>query len=272
MRKLYFLLFIVLSFNLSWSQTIDLELIKDFNFKEEINNWAIDNIGNLIVQQGNTIKKIDSTGKQTFTQSIKSLGEISQISAINSMKIVLFSAEQQSICLLDNTLTINGKCKFMDQYDISFAKFIAVSNRPNLVWIYDQLNSSILLIDLIQDKIIQKVENFAGIASIKSELIGMLEHQNKLYLYDTEQIYEFDLMLNWSNSFNITASSFSFFSDTIIGLNNQTLTFTSIINNENHKLNSKTLSEFQNFQVNGKDFYFSGGKKISKFKLISINN
>jgi hypothetical protein len=272
MQKLKFLLFIALFSNLCWSQTIDLELIKEFNFKEEINNWTIDNIGNLIVQQGNTITKIDSSGKQTFTQSIKSLGEISQISAINSMKIVLFSSEQQSICLLDNTLTINGQCKYMDQYDISFAKFIAVSNRPNLVWIYDQLNSSILLIDLIQDKIIQKIENFAGIASIKSELIGMEEHQNKLYLYDSVQIYEFDLMLNWSNTFTKTASKFSFSKDNIIGLNNQTMTFTSISSNENNKLSSKTLSEFQDFRVSGTDFYFSGEKKISKFKLISSKN
>ena len=255
--------------NFYWSQTIDLELIKEFNFKEEISNWTIDNIGNLFVQQGNTITKTDSTGKQTFTQSIKSLGEISQISAINSMKIVLFSEEQQSICILDNTLTINGKCKYLDQYNISNAKFIAVSNRPNLVWIFDQFNSSLFLIDLIQDKIIQKVENFAGIAAIKSELIGMEEYQNKLYLYDSEQIYEFDLMLNWSNTFIKTATNFSFSNDNIIGLNNQTLTFTSISSNERNIFTSKTLEQFQDFQMIGFDLYFSKGKKISKFKLIS---
>jgi len=272
MRKIKFILFITLFTNFYWSQTADIKLIKEFYYKEEINNWTIDNIGNLIVQQRNTITKIDSTGKQIFTQSIKSLGEISQISAINSMKIALFSAEQQSICIMDNTLTINGKCKFLDQYGISFAKFIAVSNRPNLVWIYDQFNSSILLIDLIQDKIIQKVENFAGIASIKSELVGMEEHQNKLYLYDSEQIYEFDQMLNWSNTFTKTAKSFAFSKDNIIGLNNQTMTFTSISSNENNKLSNKSLAEFQVFQIVGSDFYFSGGKKISKFKLISIKN
>ncbi len=269
MKKLRLFLFISLFSNSYWSQTVDLELIKEFNFKEEISNWTIDNIGNLFVQQGNTITKTDSTGKQTFTQSIKSLGEISQIAAINSMKIVLFSEEQQSICILDNTLTINGKCKYMDQYNISNAKFIAVSNRPNLIWIFDQFNSSLFLIDLIQDKIIQKVENFAGIAAIKSELIGMEEFQNKLYLYDSEQIYEFDLMLNWSNTFTKTATNFSFSNDNIIGLNNQTLTFTSISSNERNKFTSKTLEQFQDFQMNGTELYFSGGKKISKFKLIS---
>lgn len=269
MKKIKLILFIFLFSNLTWSQKIDLQLIKEFIFKKEINNWTIDNIGNLIIQQGNTIIKIDSAGKQTFTQSIKSLGEISQISAINSMKIVLFSEEQQSLCLLDNTLTINGKCKYLDQYSISYAKFIAVSNRPNLVWIYDQLNSSLLLIDLIQDKIIQKVENFVGIASIKSELVGMKEYQNKLYLYDSERIYEFDLMLNWSNTFEKSAVSFSFLKENIVGLNNQTLTFTSISSNESDIFTNKTLQQFKDFQLSGTDFYFSGEKKISKFKLFS---
>jgi hypothetical protein len=100
----------------------------------------------------------------------------------------------------------------------------------------------------------------------------MEEFQNKLYLYDSEQIYEFDLMLNWSNTFTKTATNFSFSNDNIIGLNNQTLTFTSISSNENNKLSNKTLSEFQDFRVSGTDFYFSGGKKISKFKLISSKN
>ncbi len=269
MKKLRLFLFISLFSNFYWSQTIDLELIKEFNFKEEITNWSIDNIGNLFVQQGNTITKTDSTGKQTFTQSIKSLGEISQIAAINSMKIVLFSEEQQSICILDNTLTINGECKYLDQYNISNAKFLAVSNRPNLIWIFDQFNSSLFLIDFIQDKIIQKVENFAGIASTKSELIGMEEYQNKLYLYDSEQIYEFDLMLNWSNTFKKTGTVFSFSYDNIIGLNSQILTFTSISSNEKNKFTSKILEQFQDFQMIGFDLYFSEGKKISKFKLIS---
>ena len=38
MQKLKFLLLFALFSNLYWSQKIDLELIKEFNFKEEINN------------------------------------------------------------------------------------------------------------------------------------------------------------------------------------------------------------------------------------------
>ena len=269
MKKLIFLLSIFLISNINWSQTADLKIIKEFNLKEEIGNWTVDNIGNLIIQQGNTLVKIDSTGTQQFTQSIKSLGEISQLTSINSMKIVLLSEEQQCICLLDNTLTINGKCKFLEQYDIRNAKFIAASNRPNLIWIYDRFNSSLFLIDIIQDKIIQKVENFAGIAGIKSELIAMEEYKNKLYLQDSEQLYEFDLMLNWSNTFKKPAKFCALWKENIIGFEPNSLNFININTNEKTNIPLSEIIKFTNFQVNGSDFYFVVDKKISKFTFNS---
>jgi len=97
----------------------------------------------------------------------------------------------------------------------------------------------------------------------------MKEYQNKLYLYDSERIYEFDLMMNWSNTFEKSAFSFSFFKNNIIGLNNQTLTFTSINSNESYIFTDKNLQQFKDFQLSGTDFYFSEEKKISKFKLFS---
>jgi len=266
-------IFVFLSFCLSttiWSQEIGLELIKHYDFKEKIENWTVDNIGNLIVQQGNTLIKIDSVGKQTFTQSIKYLGEISQITSINSMKIVLFSEEQQCICLLDNTLTINGKCKFLEQYNIRNAKFIAASNRPNLIWIYDQYVSSLLLVDIIQDEIVQKVENFAGIAGIKSELTAMEEYKNKLYLQNSEQIYEFDLMLNWSNTFNKPSKQAAFWNNNIIGFSSDSLNFLNINSNENSKFQVSNYENFLNLQIVGSDFYFSKDLRISKYKLNNI--
>lgn len=254
---------------LTWSQIGVLEESKSIHFKDKIENWSVDNIGNLIVQQGNTLVKIDSTGKQVFTQSIKSLGEISQIATINSMKVVLFSEEQQCICLLDNTLTINGKCKYLEDYGLRNAKFIATSNRPNLIWIFDQFNSTIFLVDIIKDKIIQKVENFAGLAGIKSEITSMEEHNNKLYLQDATTIFEFDQMLSWSNSFTKQASCNVFWWNYIIGFENKTLTFTSITINEIEKKELDFEESFKQLKVNGNNFYFSGDKKITKFKVKS---
>jgi hypothetical protein len=267
MKKLILLFFFFTIAPITWSQLGILEESKSIDFKENIGNWTIDNLGNLIVQQGNTLVKIDTTGKQVFTQSIKSLGEISQIATINSMKVVLFSEEQQCICLLDNTLSINGKCKYLEEFGLRNAKFIATSNRPNLIWIFDQFNSTIFLVDIITDKIIQKVENFAGLAGIKSEITSMEEYNNKLYLQDASTIFEFDQMLSWSNSFTKQANSNAFWRNYIVGFDNNSLIYTSIAINEIEKKELGFSDSYNQLKVNGNDFYFSGDKKITKFKV-----
>jgi len=251
------------------SQVFDLKLVNEYNLKQKIKNWTIDNIGNIIIQQGSTIIKIDSTGKHLFTQSIKSIGEISQISTINSMKLVLFSEEQQCLCLLDNTLTINGKCKYLDQYNIKNAKFIATSNRPNHIWIFDQYNTSIFLIDIIQDKIIQKVENFAGIAGINTYFTSMQEYKNNLYLEDKLEIYEFDFMLNWKNSYPKTGIKTAFWNDYIVEINQDKLNFRSFNSNELTEITFDSSENQLMILVNAIDFYFSSGNKISKFRFNS---
>lgn len=269
MLKFFYSFLFVLITSFNWAQIGILEQDKSFDFKETIGNWTIDNIGNIIVQQGNTLVKIDTTGKQVFTQSIKSLGEISQIATINSMKVVLFSEEQQCICLLDNTLTINGKCKYLEDYGLRNAKFIATSNRPNLIWIFDQFNSTIFLIDIITDKIVQKVENFAGLAGIKSEITSMEEYNNKLYLQDATTIFEFDQMLSWSNSFVKQAISNAYWMDFIVGFQDKSLVYTSIKLNESFKSEINSNDSMKQLKINGNDFYFCGEKKITKFKVKS---
>ena len=136
---------------------------KNFTFLKAFSVWNIDELQNLYLIQGSTLIKCDSSGKQLFSQSIKSIGNVAQIEPINALKIAVFSEEQQSICLFDNTLTLNGECNYLDKYGIRNAKLIARSNRPNLFWIYDQFNSTLLLIDIISNKTIQKVDNIKGL-------------------------------------------------------------------------------------------------------------
>jgi len=114
----WFVLATILSFG--QADLASIRKIRDFHFPNEILVWNIDNLGNIYAIQNEVIVKFDSTGKQTFSQSIKSLGRISEIEPINSMKIVLFSEEQQNICFLDNTLSLNGNCKNFEEFDVHF--------------------------------------------------------------------------------------------------------------------------------------------------------
>ena len=153
-----------------------------------ISVWNIDDLQNVYLIQGSTLIKCDSSGKQLFSQSIKSIGNVAQIEPVNALKIAVFSEEQQSICLFDNTLTLNGECNYLDKFGIRNAKFIARSNRPNLFWIYDQFNSTLLLIDIISNKTIQKVDNIKGLI-LKGDEENEVEKIQVLMILPTSWCY-----------------------------------------------------------------------------------
>ena len=99
----------------------------------------------------------------SFSQSIKSIGDIDQILPINALKTYLFSQTQQQICLIDNTLSIQSACIDLEELEIQYALFCAVSGRPNLIYVYDQFNSTLFLINTKSNTVIQKVSNLEGV-------------------------------------------------------------------------------------------------------------
>jgi hypothetical protein len=270
MKKIlfYFLMMIATGLATAQSRKLQLEKLKDYPFEQTIEEWNIDNLGNVYIVQGNTLVKSDSTGKQIYSQSIKSIGKISQIEPINAMKIILFSEEQQSICIVDNTLTLNGDCKYLDDFNVQNAKFIAVSGRSNLIWVYDEFKSTMLLIDFVKDKIIQRVENLIGIIDAKAGFFKMSEKENYLYVYAIDgNVYEFDQMLTETgNQYGDFQEKWDANREFLVSLQQNSLFFTDKINNEMQQMNCPE-KEVLEFKMQGDFFYFLSGKKISKYSL-----
>jgi len=272
MKKIFLLLLGLIYLQLLRSQTSVLfETIDVSTLSNEPKVWTVDNIENLIVVEGNVVNKYDSTGKRTFTQSVKFLGEISKIEPINTLKLLVFSEEQQCICVLDNTLSINGKCKYLDEFGIRNATVVATSNRPNLIWVFDQFNSSLYLIDIIQSKVIQLVENFSGISKMKSEVKAIQEYNNHLFLSDQSGLYEFDMMLNWVNYYEIPGiSSFQLWKNVVLFPHEGQLKMSFM------QINRNGSNEIPTFHTNsiafqGNLLYLQVGKRIEKIKLKSLN-
>jgi hypothetical protein len=262
----WFVLATILSFG--QADLASIRKIRDFHFPKEILVWNIDNLGNIYAIQNEVIVKFDSTGKQTFSQSIKSLGRISEIEPINSMKIVLFSEEQQNICFLDNTLSLNGNCKNFEEFDVKNAKLIATSNRPNLIWVFDEYRSTILLIDVVKDQIIQRVENLKGILNESSEFVDLMEKDNFLYLTTSNGVvYQFGQMLSETG---VQLANYSKFIDEkqniIIFMSNDQLTTLNLKSNETIIYNcpEKNVTEFK---IQGDFLYFRSERIISKYSV-----
>lgn len=167
------------------------------NFRIEENNisgWNIDAFGSLIISNSSSLIKYNPEGEIAYKISSKNFGEIKQIIPITPLKIVIFSEEQQQICFVDNTLTPVNECVDLGDYNIEFATFIGRSSRGEKLWVFDQVNSTLLLIDLNQrGKIVQEIRNTKGLISL-NELVEIVEFQTSLFLFDaTNQLIKFDL-------------------------------------------------------------------------------
>ena len=268
------ILFVYFIFFVNHSQIIieDTEE-KNFTFLKAVSVWNIDELQNLYLIQGSTLIKCDSSGKQLFSQSIKSIGNVAQIEPINALKIAVFSEEQQSICLFDNTLTLNGECNYLDKFGIRNAKLISRSNRPNLFWIYDQFNSTLLLIDIISNKTIQKVDNIKGLilkGEEENEVEKIQEFNNHLYLFDSkETIYEFDQLMTLSGEFENHSKKIAFWENQLIEMEGNKTWITTLINKE-IKTYTSTDRNPKDIKIKGKFLYMNIENKILRFALKSL--
>lgn len=268
------ILFVYFIFFVNQSQIIieDTEE-KNYTYLKAFSVWNIDELQNVYLIQGSTLIKCDSSGKQLFSQSIKSIGNVAQIEPINALKIAVFSEEQQSICLFDNTLTLNGECNYLDKYGIRNAKLISRSNRPNLFWIYDQFNSTLLLIDIISNKTIQKVDNIKGLilkGEEENEVEKIQEFNNHLYLIDSkETIYEFDQLMTLNREFIKHSKKIAFWDNQLIEMEGNKTWITSLINKE-IKTYTSTDRNPKDIKIKGKFLYMNIENKILRFALKSL--
>ncbi len=271
MKRLFFFAFILVAgINASYSQSDSLRMfkLKEYVFQKPIDVWNVDNLGNVYVMLNNSISKLDSSGKQTYLQSIKSLGRISKIEPINAMKLVLFSEEQQSICFMDNTLSLNGNCKNFDEFEIKNARLIATSNRPNLIWVLDEYRSTILLIDIVNDKIIQRVENMKGILNESSDFVDLIEKNNFLYLTAANgKVFQFDQMLSETGiQLENFAQILSVKDERAVYLKNDQINILNLFSSETIFINSVEKNVID-FKIQGDFLYFRSERIISKYSV-----
>jgi|TARA_R110000737_G_scaffold224336_2_gene239319 hypothetical protein len=187
-RIIIFFLFIS-SFSFSQEKW---EIMSKYNLKDQ-SIWQADLLGNLYIADKDLLTKYDTAGVLQYSQSIKSKGRIDAILPINTMKIMLFSTQQQTFTIFDNTLSEVNKTYDLSAMGFGYVTMLAVSSQPNKVWVYDQLNSKLVLVDLGRSNQQQEIENLRGLLN-STEIVWMKEEGNQLYLFDgLAKIYVFDL-------------------------------------------------------------------------------
>lgn len=155
--------------------------------------WTVDVLENIIVSDNGLIRKYNASGALQYTQSIKSLGRTTQIVPINTMKLIHFSEDQQSLCYFDNTLSSMNDCIDLSAEGIVYATMIGYSNQPDKIWLLDNVNSRLLLMSLRDQSQQQEIKNLKGILNLKG-ITQIAERGNRLFLLDPERgIFVFDM-------------------------------------------------------------------------------
>ena len=153
--------------------------------------WDVDELGNMIVVEANQIKKYDPKGNLLFTQSIKTIGNISKLDARNPMKILFFSEDQQLVGVLDNSLTFQGENFDLSTFGLNYVQTFSASFQNNKFWVYDQENSKLELLSTNKQQSV-KIENLKSLLGF-NEVTQLTEEGNFLYLYDKSKgIYKLD--------------------------------------------------------------------------------
>ncbi len=254
MKHLLVSIILFISF-LSFEQTIQWKKISEF--KTLSNIWNIDEQGNRYFAKNDIIEKFDSTGNLLFSQSIKSIGTISNISILNALKIVLFSEEQQLVCFLDNTLTLLEDCIDLNEKDISLAKITAASSQPDKTWVIDNYNLTLHLLDLSLSQQEQKTINLQGVLQL-SKVNQLIERENQLFLLSPNGIYHFDLYGSLLHFFEVKEIvDFDVVGKSLYYIKDNHLFLQSLEYPEKLKLNlPDEMKNISSFKIIGGIFYF----------------
>lgn len=234
----------------------------------ENDNWSVDAFENVFISDEGIINKYNNQQELLFSQSIRSLGRMTQLLMVNTMKLVHFSEDQQTLCYFDNTLSPMDDCVELSEEDIINASIVCSSNQPNKIWVLDNSNSTLNLLSLDRLNQKQQIKNLRGILDI-GNVSQMLESGNRLYLLDkTKGIYVFDMYGSLLEF--IKQESIQHFE--VVGATLFTLVDNSLIVRAVEKDGEFTINlpvdEVLELKEENKMFYLRTKKNVHKFSLV----
>jgi hypothetical protein len=262
--KLGLLLIGLLLTNVVTGQTWVLE--KELTLKDSTHHWTSDEWGQLYQWKGNTIWLQQNQNQVPFQETFKILGEITDIQAISGLRALVFSEGQQMMGIMDNTLQVKeGLLAFFD-FDFSNITQVAISNRPDFIWLFDQYRERLILFNINTAQAVQLVDNcFGGIQD--AQIIQFFEFQQNLICHLSDgRFYEFDRNLTLVKKLTLTPNLTLFGYQNEIWLQDQNW-----IEKLKPSIHSSRIvmptQNYQQLQVLQDRFYFQQGRKISVYRL-----
>lgn len=148
-------------------------------------SFTTDNLQNVYMFHGSSLRKYNPQGKLLFTYSDKSYGSIASVDANDPLKLLVFYKDFPEVVLLDNTLSVNGSP--FSPADAGFPlTTLACASHDNGVWLYDAQNFQLVRLD-VNLSVGQKTGNIAQTLGINLNPDFLMEYNNFVYLNDSAQ-------------------------------------------------------------------------------------
>lgn len=232
----------------------------------ENTGWSMDVLGNHYISDGRVLIKIDSSGAEKYRQSIKSLGNDFESFSINSMKLVLFSKDQQTICYFDNTLTSSEDCIALEQLQVENASLICPSSRPEMLWIYDNVNSTLRLFNIEKKEVQIVLTNTLGTFGLNS-IDKLTERNNQLFVFGNNKVIILDLFGSLISTVELGESNLSqIHNGDIFTLKDNCLTIHNL--ESSNKVSVRLpLKNIKDFHIYNQYIYFRRANTVHKFRV-----
>lgn len=148
-------------------------------------SFTTDNLQNIYIYHGSSIKKYNSQGQLLYNYSNKSYGPITSVDVNDPMKMLVFYKDFPEIVLLDNTLSQNGNP--FSPSDVGYSlTTLACTSHDNGVWLYDAQNFQLIRLD-VNLNVSQKTGNLAQAIGIELNPDYLMEYNNYVYMNDSTQ-------------------------------------------------------------------------------------
>jgi hypothetical protein len=239
-------------------------LKRTINIPEGTSATFLDGQQNVYFVNKDEISKF-SNYSTPIKQSIKKWQSIDDIESINSLKIAVFSKSQQQLCFLDNTLSENGTCLNLDELGLLNVSALAMSKRADMLWIYDELNSSLVLFNFVSKKEIQRVDNLQGILGISGE-ITLNENESGLWIRSSDgKICLMDDFMNVVRCVSETNQAMIPFADGFFFVNENLLYYRDLFEGVNEVYKISTTENIRELYVSGNQLIARTSSELNVF-------
>ena len=241
-------------------------LEKELVLKDSTYHWTSDEWGQLYQWKANTVWLQQNQNTVPFQETFKILAEISDVQPISGLRALLFSEGQQMMGIVDNTLQLkDGLLAFFD-FDFSSISKVAISNRPDFIWLFDQYRERLILFNINTAQAVQVVDNcFGGIQ--EAQIIHFFEYQQNLICHLSDgRFFEFDRNLTLVKKLTLVPDLTLFGYQNDIWLQDQNWIEKIMPSFQSSRI-ELPIQNYQQLQVLQDRFYFQQGQKISVYRL-----